>query len=45
LTTYLAGRLVQQRGADPAEIPTIVAALQRAAQTAGLAGEEASGRS
>jgi hypothetical protein len=44
LTTYLAGRLAQQRGGDAADVVGLVAALARAAQAAGAAGDESSGR-
>jgi hypothetical protein len=44
LATFLAGRLAQRRG-GAAEVGRVVAALTRAAQTAGPAGDDASGRS
>jgi hypothetical protein len=43
LATFLAGRLAQQRG-GATEIARVVAALSRAAEAAGPAGEGASGR-
>ncbi len=38
--TYLAGRLVQARGRDAAGRTALIAALARAAQAAGPAGDE-----
>ncbi len=43
LATYLAGRLVQSRGADGEERRALFAALARAVATAGAAGGGASG--